>query len=117
MIINTSNTTSTYNKEILKNNNKKINNNNNINPRESESPRWRLAKNSRTSWVGRALKSLLATFLGEGKLKSRLRKALYPLLATLLREKKSNIKFTIAQISVTISNKNIPNNDVKEDET
>ena len=57
MIINTSNTTSAYNKEILKNNNKKMNNNNNINPRESESPRWRLAKNSRTSWVGKTLKS------------------------------------------------------------
>ena len=42
----------------------------------------------RVSWLGRTLKSWLATFLREGKLwcKSRLRKALYPWLATLLRE-------------------------------
>ena len=86
---------------------------------DSESPRWRLARNSRISLAGRTLNSWLATFLGEGKLwcKSRLRKAFYPLLATLLREKNSNIKFTIPKISVTISNKNILNNDVKEDET
>ena len=38
-------------------------------------------------------------------------------MATLLREENSNIKFTIPQISVTISNKNVPHNDVKDDET
>ena len=46
-----------------------------------------------------------------------MREALYPWLVTLLREENSNIKLTVPQISVTISNKTIPNNDVKEDET
>ena len=36
--------------------------------RSSEIPDWRLAGDSRVSWVGRTLKSWLATFLGEGKL-------------------------------------------------
>ena len=34
----------------------------------SEIPDWHLAGDSRVSWVGRTLKSWLATFLGEGKL-------------------------------------------------
>ena len=39
-----------------------------INPCGKEIPSWRPTEDSRVSWVGRALRPWLATFLGEGKL-------------------------------------------------
>ena len=65
------------------NNSNIINNNNHCG---SEILGWYLVGDSHVSWVGR-----LATFLGEGKLlcKTCARKALYPWLATFLREENS----------------------------
>ena len=70
------------------------NSNNNNNPYGSKILDWHLTRDSHVSWVGMNLKLWLANFLREGQLqyKIRVRKALYPWLATFLKKENSNIK-------------------------